>query len=243
MEIGDSPPSDYFPALFAELAPSEQRQARLWHALPEGWEQMDYRDFLQQRRVLIAEVVRAALAKLRSGRLPEDATLPAPSGFPEWSVEDLLAEMETDRVEFKSSAYFSYLPDIPERLVTEAVLKTVAGFLNANGGTLAIGIADDGEILGIQPDLDRKGMDGDRYVSSLTTAIGRSLGLLASTMAKIQLEDVNGVQVALLRVAPSPEPIYAKVSKGDAVFFARVNNSTRILEGPDLVGYVRQRWA
>ena len=242
-EIGDSPPSEYFPALFEELAPSDQRQAKFWHALPEGWEHMDYPDFLQQRRVLIAEVVRAALSKLRSGQLPEEATPAAPSGLPEWSVEDLLAEMETDRVEFKSSAYFSYLPDIPEKLITEAVLKTVAGFLNANGGTLAIGIADDGEILGIQPDLDKKGMDGDRYVSSLTTAIGRSLGLLASTMAKIQLEEVNGVQVALMRIAPSPEPIYAKVSKGDAVFFARVNNSTRILEGPDLVGYVKQRWA
>ena len=204
---------------------------------------MDYRAFLQQRRVLIADVVRAALAKLRSGRLPEEAILPAPSAFPEWSVEDLLAEMETDRVEFKSSAYFSYQPDIPERLITEAMLKTVAGFLNANGGILAIGVADDGEILGIQPDLDKKGMDGDRYVGSLTTAIGHSLGLLASTMVKIQLEEVNGVRIALLRIAPSPEPIYAKVSKGDAVFFTRVNNSTRILEGPDLVGYVRQRWA
>ena len=242
-KIGDSPPSEYFPALFEELAPLDQKQARFWHALPEGWERMDYRDFLQRRRVLIAEVVRAALAKLRSGQLPEETTPPASSGFPEWSVEDLLAEMESDRVEFKSSAYFSYKPDIPERVVTEAVVKAVAGFLNANGGILAIGIADDDEILGIQPDLDKKDIDGDRYVSSLTTAIGRSLGLLASTMVRIQLEEVNGVQVALLRVAPSPEPIYAKVSKGDAVFFARVNNSTRILEGPDLVGYVRQRWA
>ena len=242
-KIRDSPPSEYFPALFEQLAPFDQKQARFWHALPEGWEHMDYRDFLQQRRVLIAEVVRAALAKLRSGQLPEETTLPASSGFPEWSVEDLLAEMETDQVEFKSSAYFSYKPHIPERLVTEAVVKTVAGFLNANGGILAIGIADDREILGIQPDLDKKGMDGDRYVSSLTTAIGRSLGLLASTMVKIQLEEVNGAQVALLRVAPSSEAIYAKVSKGNAVFFARVNNSTRILEGPDLVGYVRQRWA
>lgn len=120
---------------------------------------------------------------------------------------------------------------------------TVAGFLNSNGGTLAIGIADDGEVLGIQPDLDKKNVDGDRYVGSLTTAIGHSLGPLASTMAKIRLEAVNGVQVAIVHVTPSPEPIYAKVSRGDRVFFARVNNSTRTLEGPDLVGYVKQRWA
>ena len=241
--IGDLPPSEYFPPLFEDLTRQQQKQARFWHALPEGWERMDYRDFLQRRRVLIAEVVRAALAKLRTGQLPEEEALPPSTGLPAWSLEDLLAEMETERVEFKSSAYFSYRSNIPERVITEAVLKTVAGFLNANGGVLAIGIADDGEILGIQPDLDKKNVDGDRYVGSLTTAIGRSLGPLASTMAKIQLEAVNGVQVALVRVTPAPEPIYAKVSKGDRVFFARVNNSTRVLDGPDLVGYVKQRWA
>ena len=152
-------------------------------------------------------------------------------------------KMETDRVEIKSSAYYSYKPDIPEKVITESVLKTVAGFFNSGGGTLVVGIADDGEILGIQPDLDQKNMDRDRYVNSLTTAIERSLGPLASTMSKIQLQAVDGIQVALVHVAPSPEPIYAKVSKGDQVFFIRVNNSTRVLKGPDLVGYVKQRWA
>ena len=242
-KIGDSPPSKYFPALFEELPQQQQERARFWHALPEGWEQMEYQEFLQERRSLIAEVVRAAFAKLRTGQLPDEDVMPPLPGLPQRSVEDLLGEMESERVEFKSSAYFSYRPQIPERIITESVLKTVAGFLNSNGGTLAIGIADDGEILGIQPDLDKKNVDGDRYVGSLTTAIGNSLGPLASTMAKIRLEAVNGAQVALVHVDPSPEPIYAKLSRGDRIFLARVNNSTRVLEGPDLVGYVKQRWA
>ena len=132
---------------------------------------MDYGDFLLQRRVLIADVVRATLDELRTGQLPvEEGPLPVSVGLPEWSVKDLLAEMETDRVEFKSSAYYSYKPDIPEKVITESVLKTVAGFFNSGGGTLVVGIADDGEILGIQPDLDQKNMDRDRYVNSLSTA-------------------------------------------------------------------------
>ena len=243
-KIGDSPPSEYFPPLFKELKPQEQKRARFWHALPEGWEQMEYRDFLQQRRVLIAKVVRAAFEKLRTGQLPEEeGVLPPSASLPRRSVGDLLAEMETDRAEFKSSAYYSYKPNVPEKVITESVLKTVAGFLNSGGGTLAVGIADDGEILGIQPDLDKKNMDGDRYVNSLTNVIERSLGPLAATMAKIQLQAVDGVQVALVHVTPSPEPIYATVSKRDRAFFVRVNNSTRILDGADLVGYVKQRWA
>ncbi len=243
-KIGDSAPSEYFPLLFSALSPQQQKQSRFWHALPEGWEHMAYEDFLQARRVLIADVVRAAFDGLRTGQLPEEEERLKPVVGPlDWSLEDLLAEMETEQVEFKSSAYYSYRPDVPESVIVDSVIKTVAGFLNAGGGTLAIGIADDGEILGIQPDLDKKNMDADRYVNSLTTVFVRSLGSLASTMAKIQLQAVDGVQVALVHVQPSPKPIYAKVSKRDNAFFVRVNNSTRVLEAADLVGYVQQRWA
>ena len=242
--IGDLPPSEYFSPLFKELTPQQQKLARFWHALPDGWEEMNYKDFLQERRVLIADVIRAAFHKLRTGQLPEEEGLLSPSdSIPKPSVEDLLAEMESDKVEFKSSAYYSYKADVPERVIIESVLKTIAGFLNASGGTLAVGVADDGEILGIQPDLDMKNMDGDRYVNSLTNVIERSLGPLASTMAAIQLQAIDGVQVALVHVTPSPKPIYAKFSKRDRAFFVRVNNSTRILEGGALVGYVNQRWA
>ena len=205
---------------------------------------MDYRRFLEQRRVLIAKVVRVAFDKLRMGLLPEqEGLLPPSASLPQWSVEDLLAEMETERVEYKSSAYYSYKPDVPEKVIMESVLKTVAGFLNSGGGTLAVGIADDGEILGIQPDLDKKNMDGDRYVNSITNAIERSLGPLAATMANIQLQTVMAFRSPWCTFAPSPEPIYARVSKRDEAFFVRVNNSTRILQGSDLVVYVKQRWA
>ena len=47
LSTGDSPPCDYFPTLFGKLSPQQQNQARSWHALPEGWEHMDYWDFLK----------------------------------------------------------------------------------------------------------------------------------------------------------------------------------------------------
>ena len=235
--IGDSPPHEYFPVLFSELSPKAQRDARFWHALPENWENMDYGEFLQARRSLIAGVVQKAFNMLRSGQSglgddPEEI---------DSSVEELLEQMETEHVEFKSSAYYSYKPGVPERVITESVLKTVAGFMNSNGGTLAIGIADDGTILGIQPDLDFKHMDTDRYVNSLTTAIQRSLGSNASTIAKIRLEEVNGNFVTLVHIPASPEPIFL-TAKGDQTFFVRANNSTRRLAGPDLVSYVQRHW-
>lgn len=38
-----------------------------------------------------------------------------------------------DRDKFKSSVYYSYKPDVLEMVVTESVLKAIAGFLDASG--------------------------------------------------------------------------------------------------------------
>ena len=147
------------------------------------------------------------------------------------SVEDLLKQEESDTVEFKSSVYYSYNSGVPEKIIKDSFLKTIAGFLNTRGGTLGVGIADNGDLLGIHPDLQKKYMDIDHYVNSLTSLIKHSLGSLATTR-------VN-VQIAIVHVLPSPEPIYAHVSKGNQIFYVRMNNSTRQIEGRDLVEYIK----
>jgi len=227
-------PREYFPALFDKLSPHQQDQARFWHALPIGWENLDYWDFLEQRRILIARVIQTAFTKLRMGQMP-----PKPNPI---FVEDLLKKVENDQIEFKSSAYYSYNPNVPEKVVKDSFLKTVAGFLNTHGGTLGVGIADNREVLGIQPDLDKKNMDIDRYVNSLTNMIQHSLGSLAATRVNIQVQTTNNIPVAVVTIYPSPVPIYAKVSTGNQIFYIRMNNSTRKLEGEDLVEYIKQNW-
>ena len=34
------------------------------HALPDGWEHMDYHDFLRQRRILMAKVIKRGYERL-----------------------------------------------------------------------------------------------------------------------------------------------------------------------------------
>lgn len=66
--IKDTPPSEYFPAMFEKYVPkSEEDSARFIHALPDGWEDMEYDKFLVERRRLIAKVVRAGFEKLATG--------------------------------------------------------------------------------------------------------------------------------------------------------------------------------
>src|SRR5688572_33003674 len=65
----------------------------------------------------------------------------SPPASPPPTIAELTAAGESEIVEFKSSVFHSYKPDIPEKVITGGIIKTVAAFLNTNGGTLAIGMA------------------------------------------------------------------------------------------------------
>jgi hypothetical protein len=64
--ISDDSPGTYWPAqLAAKRLPADMlSRQQYWHALPDGWENMDYPAFLAARRRLMGHVVRDAYAKL-----------------------------------------------------------------------------------------------------------------------------------------------------------------------------------
>jgi hypothetical protein len=60
ISISDASPRDYVPKLAARLGPDELKDMYFWHALPDGWQEMDYYRFLDERRKLMAQVIRRA---------------------------------------------------------------------------------------------------------------------------------------------------------------------------------------
>lgn len=240
IDISDKKPSEYFTERFAAVPPADREQAAFWHALPPEWEHMDYAEFLRARRLRIASVVEAGFKQLRTGGAPAAAVTDS-STLP--TVSDLLRQMETQRVEFKKSARASLDNDAPEKVINEGVIKTVAAFLNSAGGTLGIGITDDGDILGLQPDLDYKHQDLDGYQNWLTTLLVTNIGAgVVGAHVSLRIESVGSELVCLVDVTPSPSPVYAKSTKGDACFYVRINNTTRLLEGPHIASYIQGHW-
>lgn len=73
--ISDLAPSTYWPAQVKakSLEGNRLRDATYWHALPDGWTEMPYEEFLVQRRKRMALVVRDAL-----GRLADASYQPTP---------------------------------------------------------------------------------------------------------------------------------------------------------------------
>ena len=94
------------------------------------------------------------------------------------NAEELIKRGESKTLEFKSTLRWNLKEDRQDdKGVTHAVLKTIAAFLNTEGGDLLIGVADDGSIVGIERDQlenDDKFMRHWPRSSATVSATGRA---------------------------------------------------------------------
>jgi len=65
IDISDKSPSEYFPLYAARFTQQDLDEMMYWHALPKGWEEMEYTEFLEARRKHVARVIRDGYVKLR----------------------------------------------------------------------------------------------------------------------------------------------------------------------------------
>ena len=80
--IGGQGPAEYVPRLRQKLAIDDDRWGRLCaeHALPLGWESMEYEEFLSERRRRMADIIRVAFRQL--GGEPDSPPLTPPWFLP-----------------------------------------------------------------------------------------------------------------------------------------------------------------
>ncbi|WAC04296.1 MAG: DUF262 domain-containing protein [Methanoregula sp.] len=65
--IMDDAPSTYLPKYLGRFSEPEITSMYYWHALPKNWETLDYSTFLDQRRKMMANVIRAGFTELSKG--------------------------------------------------------------------------------------------------------------------------------------------------------------------------------
>ena len=152
---------------------------------------------------------------------------PAPADDP---VEALIAQGESDSVEFKSSL----------RQEEDTVLRTLAAFLNTEGGTLLIGVADDGAVLGVDAD---QFSDEDHMRQHFTDLVNsRMSGRTLHAALKATFETYDGKRV--MRIACSRSATPAHVMEGtDQNFYIREGASAQKLTGDPLFEYRNWRFA
>jgi predicted HTH transcriptional regulator len=91
-----------------------------------------------------------------------------------------------------------------------SVIKTIAAFLNTDGGNLLIGVDDERKLVGLQGDysLFRKGDSRDALENWLVTQLIDQFGKPATRLYAISFHETSGQDVCGFEVQPSPEPVY-----------------------------------
>lgn len=159
------------------------------------------------------------------------------------STAFLVTMPESQTLEFKSSMRFDSSSGGPNKALEQVVVKSVSGLMNAQGGVLLIGIADDGSVIGIEKDVQALPLrqDLDYYENHLTTLLENGIGAAATANVRIRFEEIGGRTVCRVTVNPSVNPVWT-TQKGQAdVFFVRLNNSTRPFGARQAFIYISQR--
>jgi ATP-dependent Lon protease len=175
----------------------------------------------------------------------EEEIIPLPSPAPEPAslpVESLFKAGESSTLEFKSTLRFNIHTGQRDDVIELQVVKSIAGFMNARGGTLLVGVDDHGTALGLEQDFALCGNRGrDGFENSLTTLLEKAIGKVPASRVSVRFEAVAGEDVCRIDVQQGKRPTYVNW-KNDQHFFVRLNNSTRPLSVAEAVDYISQRW-
>jgi hypothetical protein len=228
--ISASPPANYVPQMEARYDSGTIQAMYRHHALPMGWEGMEYFAFLRERRSLMAATIKAAYERLAGHPSREPASL---------SIEDLVTTGETSTVEFKSTLRTNLHTGEKDSKIELMVLKTIGGFLNSpTGGTLIIGVADDGSPVGLQAD----GFpDEDKMALHLINLLKDRLGGHQALSVHPRFDDYSDVRALIVECEPAKAPVFVK-DGGLERFYVRYGPSTQELPGSQVQAFIKHRF-
>jgi hypothetical protein len=137
--------------------------------------------------------------------------------------------------EFKQTFALDIKTKKREDYIVFECVKTIAGFLNAKGGTLYIGVADNSDITGIGVEIGPKKLfkSLDNYLLRIKDTLKNRLGVATLKNIEFIPVKIKGKQVLVLSCAESEHQVY--IDEKDT--YLRCGPSTEKLEGPELVKF------
>lgn len=154
------------------------------------------------------------------------------------STRILIENGETDMVEFKSTLRKNLKTNTKDAAIEHAVLKTIAGFLNSRGGTLLVGVQDDGLVSGIAPD---EFANPDKYLRHFTNLLDSRIGIHINQHIHYDLIKLDDEFVLRVDCDPSPYPIFVKEGNTE-FFYVRNGASTLNYSLSEALKYIRERY-
>ena len=118
-----------------------------------------------------------------------------------------------------------------------AWLKSAVAFMNTEGGTVLIGIGDEGEILGTEPD----GFENeDRCRLHLKNLVNHHIGAEFSQLIRFQVRAIDGKRIVAVQCERSARPVFLRAKNTEA-FLIRSGPSSVGLSPREVLEYVQNR--
>ena len=204
----------------------------------ELWRIGNYEKFLEARRALLSSHINAFLKGIT---VTEEAFVPA-------SIEDLIEEGESDELEFKQTLRWDIKGGVVSKKLEQVIVKTVAAFANAQGGSVLIGVDDDGQAVGLSHDYESLSEPNrDQFELHLRNVLNQQLGA-AFVASKVQVlfHEVDDADVCQVDITAAKEPVIVamKDKNGQSVqkFYARSGNSSQEIPMSEMSAYVKERF-
>ena len=147
---------------------------------------------------------------------------------------------ENETTEYKSTLRVNLHTGNKDKRMEDSVLKTLAGFLNRDGGILYIGVSDDGTPIGIQAD---RFESEDKMNLHLGNLIKSRMGPIVMADMRISFETNQGHRIMKIVCKPASAPVYVKDKNGIIErFFVRMGPSTDELTTRHILIYIKDRF-
>lgn len=157
-------------------------------------------------------------------------------------ISKLIKQGESQNLEFKSSLRWDVRQGKANKDLEKVILKTIAGYMNADGGQLIIGVEDDGTIFGLEQDysaLNRA--DRDKFENHLVQLVKSSMGAENVRFFSTIFDNIEGKDVCLITVLKANKPVYVKTQNSED-FYVRTGNNTTALSVSEAQAYIAGHW-
>ncbi len=158
------------------------------------------------------------------------------SQYTEVELKNLIDSGENDQLEFKSTLRWNLYSGKVDKKMENQCLKTVAAYLNSEGGMLLVGVDDDGNPLGLEKDLFS---NEDRMLLHWNSLVKTHLGPQFAHLIRSALQDVDDKRVLVIQTLRSDTPVFFR-RDNDEVFYVRLGNSTHQLKTSEVISYINQ---
>lgn len=160
-----------------------------------------------------------------------------PAKASESDILNLIQSGEDDRLEFKSSLRWNLKTDKAGKEIELACLKTVAAFMNSDGGMLLVGVDDEGRVRGVEADQFES---DDKYLQHFSNLFNQHIGLEYTEYVTYSLRPVKNQKIFFIACRPSGQPVFVRHRK-DEHFFIRSGPSSRQLTTSQVLEYLKDK--